>query len=111
MREIKFRGKHKRIGWVYGYCCGDTQIKLDGGGIVTIALETIGEYTGLKDKNNKEIYEGDIIKNQFGRTAVVEFHIGQFVATENKEWWHSLNNHMPCTIIGNIHQNSELLTL
>ena len=118
MREIKFRvwsNPNKR----YVQDEDDYYVRSDGQ-FVEISLGDMfnelntdrfifEQYTGIKDKNSKEIYEGDIVKNQFGKFAVVEFHIGQFIVTDKKGWWNSLNNHMPCTIIGNIHQNPELL--
>ena len=65
MREIKFRAKHGKE-WVYG------DLHLNSGKIPhihpdpftskSIDIETIGQYTGLRDKNGKEIYEGDIIR-------------------------------------------------
>ena len=129
MREIKFRGIRLDNGeWVYGdllHCKGDDAgrvfIKTDTG-LFEVDPNTVGQFTGLKDNNGREIYVGDILKSERDdRLYVVKFWIGMFYAsvdecnkgifggfplhalTENEESGYE------CDIIGNIHDDPELL--
>jgi len=88
MREIKFRGlRSDGKGWVYGWFVdgviheynqagGSLGANQDGSfslGIDcwNIILETVGQFTGLKDRNGKDVYFSDVIKHPSGGLGVV----------------------------------------
>lgn len=148
MREILFRGAQKVDGakslfWYEGSLVIETDdytgekeyyIQNENGSFLVIP-ETIGQYTGLTDKNGNKIFEGDIVKHHFGEEkGVVRFgeyrqpfnddihtkHIGFYVdwiCGEQKEllrkdlgYWANLEKNYNYEIfIGNIHDNPELL--
>jgi len=74
----------------------------------------IMQFTGLKDKNGKEIYEGDIIKKRGMKNKSVIFRKGCFKLLEDTgkvEWTNNLENETThyIEVIGNIYENKDLL--
>lgn len=73
------------------------------------------QFTGLTDKNGKEIYEGDIVQDGADRVAVVKYEPAEFTAdylNQNDDGVLSLDLLAPpmtAEVIGNIHENKELL--
>jgi len=74
------------------------------------------QYTGLKDKNGKEIIESDLVKDDYGHTLLVEWRNGGFVATldslevEGQELQGVYEeNKTSFEVIGNIYNNPELI--
>lgn len=117
MRPIKFRGKRLDNGkWVYGYlsCSWDKAFILWGttAGIpnmVEVNPATVGQYTGLKDRYGDRIWEGDLVKHGDEVSEV-------FFDTENSCFDFKASNDpfaaqffCDYEILGNIHDNPELL--
>ncbi|EFB6931243.1 hypothetical protein HGQ23_000505 [Listeria monocytogenes] len=129
MREIEFRGKRIDNGeWVYGNLMqfedSVTFIFADerkGASTLTYAHfiinnmhaideKTLGQYTGVKDKNGKKIFEGDVGWDEHNECyGVVKFEEGKFLyAWENitEDLWEVADS---IEIYGNIHENLELM--
>ena len=138
MREILFHGKRADNGtWEYGYlfciwertylCWGTAN---DVPNMKEVIPETVGQYTGLTDKNGKKIFEGDIVKTHYANAQKsdfieqVVFHNGKFCAYFSnqlcKQWVNLYDGteHLPqdksvymdsVEVIGNIHDNPELM--
>lgn len=124
MREILFRGKCiQGKEWVYGYFFAKPILEKYfielGNEMWQVDPTTVGQYTGLQDMNGNKIFEGDIVNFLWidkTKIAVVGFDDGAFYL----EWMSKLDKnkgfgtHFPAPvdnvqIIGNVHDNPELL--
>ena len=147
-RKIKFRGFHRDENgkekifvngewikgyWVYGVPASNYMITTVKAveyqknaecayvsfDYVTIIPETVGQYTGLKDKNGKEIFEGDIVEawsqGVKGKGKVTQRIDGSWLFypsyQHNIEWELCINQYgeTDVVVIGNIYENPELL--
>ena len=127
-RKILFRGKRVDNGkWVYGSLFHDPDIGFSS--IMgfeysysesgpereetdyEVAPATVGQYTGLTDKNGQKIFEGDIISVYWNgkRNSAVNFGHGMFKALGiSLSTWVAVKS-CGTTVIGNIHANPELV--
>lgn len=138
MREIKFRGKRLDNGeWVYGsilviedtyFIIEPIDFSYDNDADATafwfdcteqeVDPATVGQYTGLKDKNGKEIYEGDIIRCFCPETLFIDY-MGIIKFEDcSFNFYHIDGDGMlrmrdfdglAIEIMGNIHNNPELM--
>ena len=124
MREIKFRAWDKEItkmlhnvetGFSMGSCFGDVLYEVDKGKMILM------QYTGLKDKNGKEIYEGDICRAAKSFICSISFDLydgiiiiwaymnarSKLIGEMTEPMWK--NHEVSIEVIGNIYENPELL--
>lgn len=152
MREILFRGKSlnpqwvipkEQNGWVYGV---PVPIKIDSYETDRVELtechgydelddyellseddevdpKTIGQYTGLKDKNGTKIFEDDVVKTKFGRLCIVEWfstrvycgwdlkpiQTSHNICTTEPPTEYDLWEDKNLEVVGNIHDNPEFV--
>lgn len=114
-RVIKFRGQSIRSQkWIIGGI-GDNNTDIIRGGIaIPVDPKTVGQFTGFKDIDGKEIFEGDLIQNDAHPNIVERVAMiggcwsGIDVDDENDDLCWLLEN-APYKVIGNIHDNAELL--
>ena len=117
MREFKFRAWHNELGMSDVFCIDQ--------GMFEAEPDVVMQYTGLKDKNGKEIFEGDIISTTYteGRIGAKEGIYNYLVSWNAEECCYELKGNdgllgRPCChlrnshsweVIGNIYENPELL--
>lgn len=124
-REIKFRGQQINTKkWVYGYLYRNKGLYVICENIryaeeEPIFLDTVGQYTGLHDKNGKEIWENDIVEitrkgiyETIYEKGIIIFKNGCFFIKSKKTLLALYNcelNNYKVKVIGNITDNPELL--
>lgn len=127
MREIKFRAKPLNGPWAYGEPhiknCRHPHIHTAASATIYIDPKTVGQFIGIKDSKGREIYEGDILeyynkitkKSHLSGHVIYNEHAAAFnvVNPENGHYLYIKPTDdgidETLTIIGNIHDNPELL--
>lgn len=133
MREIEFRAKRISDGeWVHGnlfisdvdgkthILCGSRRVTIE----YEVEPETVGQYTGLKDKNGNKIFEGDIVRfeayDDIGNEILYETFsiiwsneyvsfLRKYRGAQDTELWIVQEKPEEYEVIGNIHDNPKLL--
>lgn len=128
MRQIKFRGRRLDNGkWIYGYLADGyyiNDINAPVRTVIEVDSHTVGQFTGLLDRNGKEIYEGDIItlKENYPRVILwdkvswalmpCKYYNDKYFWIMNlqhpgNDWWEKFAEEME--VAGNIHDNPKQL--
>ena len=123
MREILFRGKRvDNDEWVYGFLTcmnyidvftqkvcydGEEELKYCTVEHCQVDAHTVGQYTGLTDKNGKKIFEGDIVESPNGTQGFIEWQNAECAFLVNiGDDWQTMDD-CPYEVIGNIYDNKE----
>ena len=125
MREILFRGRTVKEQWAYGLLAhiGNAWYISNKAGVATayeVIPSTVGQFTGLKDRNGKKVFEGDIVRVSRGKdieTGEIQYNkYGVWVIVYDKFYCNtfpyiftSSDSNVWIKVIGNIHDNPELL--
>jgi uncharacterized phage protein (TIGR01671 family) len=116
MREIKFRAwvinskKIVDLKKITPLACEPGLLEYGDGLFIPFRSDIIlMQFTGLKDKNGKEIYEGDVLDYGLDRSFYIAFVDGAFVATFNNGVVITMISINQYQVIGNIYENPELL--
>jgi uncharacterized phage protein (TIGR01671 family) len=133
MRTIKFRGKSiDNEKWIYGGFFNSSEEEglvsyvFDNiNGAEPVEINSIGQFTGMKDRNGIDIYEGDIVNSGAGEILwcelesmfKVKWHGEVFKRVRGQNDRYTLNGeplfmnaHIAWEVIGNIHENPQLLS-
>lgn len=131
MREILFRGKYRYCNeWLYGDLTHgaphgeEPMIRTHDrelNGVFAVETDTVGQYTGITDKNGKRIFEGDIVEcwseGVCARGTVQQRKDGMWIIYPAWQkyimWGLCPDEHLHTTVevIGNIHDNPELVEI
>lgn len=115
MRELKFRAFANGVMWKHAMPTLDTykvNVSQHENGTWNVYLSRddcqVMQYTGLKDRNGKEIYEGDVVK-YYGLMCLVFYDEGLFLLRNKSISDVNLPIWKECDVVGNIYEHSELL--
>lgn len=111
MREIKFRGLADDGEWYYGYYCinrWDEHTIFGNDFAKKVRPETIGQFTGLLDKDGKEIWEADLVKTDYGKTFQIVYYKNGFYLDDGL---HSQFNEEKIVVVGNVNENPSLVDI
>lgn len=125
MREILYRAKRKDNGeWIFGsyalieeraciilpYIEDNEYHQCEMPVIIEVIPETVGQYTGLNDKNGAKVFEGDVLKDFVTQNIrCVIYNMPSFVLKDSHGYFYWTYYADEYEVIGNLHDNPELL--